>query len=306
MGCSNSPNVKSNNQTNQNNTLKNEFPNLEPIEEIIDFSEPFKELNYSTSNILFLKDGKIMLANRAEIHIFYNLNFENPYVIKVFRDYIQCFIELSNGYIAVCSNDNSLKILEIGERTYKIISEIVWMNQLWSLAERPNFGHDIVVGDVKGLFFYFQKTTTGYVCGEKLALQNSTILNILSLTASLLMMVYMNYGIIFFNCSTYETVATINHQYFNPFKRAIKKISNHELLIGAEYSIILVDYKTFEKIKEFDSNSTYSINRLNKEYLLCSSEDGYIESYKMEKTENDELDLSFQKKLKFIQVALLE
>lgn len=70
MGCSNSPNVKSNNQTNQNNTLKNEFPNLEPIEEIIDFSEPFKELNYSTSNILFLKDGKIMLANRAEIHIF--------------------------------------------------------------------------------------------------------------------------------------------------------------------------------------------------------------------------------------------
>ncbi len=165
MGCSNSPNVISNNQinstmTNQNNTLKNEFPNLEPIEEIIDFSEPFKELNYSTSNILFLKDGKIMLANRAEIHIFYNLNFENPYVIKVFRDYIQCFIELSNGYIAVCSNDNSLKILEIGERTYKIISEMVWMNQLWSLAERPNFGHDIVVGDVKGLFFYFQKTTT--------------------------------------------------------------------------------------------------------------------------------------------------
>ena len=111
MGCSNNPNV--NDQKNQmisKDKQKNETvpSNIKPntqvlvqktnygyLGELIDFSKPFKEINETTSNILFLKDQKVIFGDaKGVIHVYYDLNFENSYDIKEFTKYIQCIIEL--------------------------------------------------------------------------------------------------------------------------------------------------------------------------------------------------------------------
>ena len=132
MGCTNYPDAnKQNNQTVTENIQKKESiqavpsnikpntqvivqktvptdikPNYGYLGELIDFSKPFKEINETTSNILFLKDQKVIFCDgKGVIHVYYDLNFENSYDIKEFTKYIQCIIELSDGNIVAGTND---------------------------------------------------------------------------------------------------------------------------------------------------------------------------------------------------------
>ena len=150
MGCSNNPEIK--NQVKQNtpkyiqpntygltqnninpiaqNIIKREpkeevKPNYGPLGELIDFSKPFKEIKTTPCNFLFLKDKKVIFGdNQGIIHVYYDLNFDTSYDIKLFNKYIQCIIELSDGNIVACSNDNSTKVLKIGNQSFEIIKDI--------------------------------------------------------------------------------------------------------------------------------------------------------------------------------------
>ena len=63
------------------------------------------------------------------------------------------------------------------------------------------------------------------------------------------MIVYMSSGVYFFNFKSLKIIGYVPHQHFNPFKSSIQKINDHESLIGTEISIILIDYKNFQKKK---------------------------------------------------------
>ena len=207
MGCTNYPDAnKPTNQIVTENTKKNEVvqavpSNIKPISqaivqktvqrdiksnygylgELIDFSIPFKEINETTSNILFLKDQKVIFGDgKGIIHVYYDLNFENSYDIKEFTKYIQCIIELSDGNIVAGSNDCMAKVLKIGKETYEIIKEIKYPDQVWSISELGQTG-DFVLGNVNGVFQRLHKLNSDYVFQRKVQLKKSAVLNILGL-----------------------------------------------------------------------------------------------------------------------------
>ena len=326
MGCTNYPGT--NKQTNQivtENTKKNEVvqavpSNIKPISqaivqktvqrdikpnygylgELIDFSIPFKEINETTSNILFLKDQKVIFGDgKGIIHVYYDLNFENSYDIKEFTKYIQCIIELSDGNIVAGSNDCMAKVLKIGKETYEIIKEIKYPDQVWSISELGQTG-DFVLGNVNGVFQRLHKLNSDYVFQRKVQLKKSAVLNILGLSDSTAMIVYMSSGAYFFDFNSLKAIGYVPHQHFNPFKGSIQKINDHELLIGTETSIILIDYKNFQKIKEFNNDTTYVIYQLSEEYLLASYGEGFLQAYKMSRDINGQLELKFESRNKVI------
>ena len=72
------------------------------------------------------------------------------------------------------------------------------------------------------------------------------------------MIVYMSYGAYFYDFNINKTIGFVSNQHYNPFKCSIKKISDHELLIGSENTIDLIDYKNFKKIRTFENDTTYA------------------------------------------------
>ena len=103
----------------------------------------------------------------------------------------------------------------------------------------------------------------------------------------------MGYGAYFFDIKFQKTVGYVSHSHFNPFKHVIKKISQSELLIGAENSIVLIDFKNFKILKEFNNKETYSLCIFSDEYLLTSYGEGELATYKISRNENEQLELTF-------------
>ena len=108
------------------------------------------------------------------------------------------------------------------------------------------------------------------------------------------MIIYMNFGAIFLDLSKYRMIGKVSHNYFKPYKCSIQIISDHELLIGTENSIVLIDYINYTKLKEFGNNYSYSLYKLSDEYLLCNYGNGYLKTLKMIRDEDGKLDLKVE------------
>ena len=63
------------------------------------------------------------------------------------------------------------------------------------------------------------------------------------------------------------------------------------ILIGAEFSIFLIDYKKFQKIKEFKNDASYALFKLSEQYLLTSYGKGFLQIYKMSRDSKGQLEL---------------
>ena len=97
-----------------------------------------------------------------------------------------------------------------------------------------------------------------------------------------------------------ERVGFISHKFFSPFRCSILKISDHELLVGADFTIVLIDYKKFQKIKEFDNDNSYALFKLSDQYLLTSYGKGFLQIYKMSRDLNGQLELKNVNKKKIL------
>ena len=122
---------------------------------------------------------------------------------------------------------------------------------------------------------------------------DKSILNILDVSDSIVMLIYTSSGAYFFDFNTSENVGYVPHEYFNPFRCSILKISDHELLIGAEYSIFLIDYKKFQKIKEFENDASYALYKLSNQYLLTSYGEGLLQIFQMSRDNDGQLELNY-------------
>ena len=314
MGCSNKPEDKTQNTKNIEPKLDTEVqlikesssnakPNYGPLGEKYDFDKPFKQINKNTSNILFLRNNKIIFGdNEGIIHVYDDLTFENSFNFQIFSKYIQCMIELTDGNIAACSNDCTMKIFKIENNNIEILKECKSNCQIWSLAEIGKTS-DFYIGEVEGNFFGLVKRESEYLYTRIFQLKDATVLNIFDLSENvknIIMVVYMGDGAYFFDIKSQKVVGHISHRHFNPFKNVIQKISQSELLIGAENSIVLIDYKNFKILREFNNKETYSICKFSDEYLLTSYGEGELATYKMSRSENGQLELTFENKFKVI------
>ena len=147
MGCSNNPQDKTQNAKNIEPKLDTEVqltkessPNIKPnygfLGEKYDFSKPFKQIDKNTSNILFLRNNKIIFCdNQGFVHVYDDLTFENSFSVQLFSKYIQIMIELTNGNIAACLNDFTMKIFKLENNNIVIVKEIKSDCQLWAFAE---------------------------------------------------------------------------------------------------------------------------------------------------------------------------
>ena len=310
MGCSNHPDeIHQSNQNITKDTPQNQAPSTVHVEkekeindnsnypnivELVDFSQPLKKIEDATSNILITSDydpNIIYGDSKGVIHVFYDLDFRKEYEIKEFNNFIRCLIELGS-LIAACSNDCKVKMFSIGMCSYEIIKEIQDTAEIWTLCEIGGFGN-LVIGNVDGYFYRCINMGEDYEIQNRFKIKDKSILNILDVSESIAMLVYMSTGAYFFDFNTSETVGYVPHQYFNPFRCSILKISDHELLIGAEYTIVLIDYKKFQKIKEFDNDASYVIYKLSDQYLLTSYGEGFLQTYQMVRDSNGQLELKY-------------
>ena len=297
--------VQNNINPNTQNIIKRELieevkPNYGPLGELVDFSKPFKQIKTTACNFLFLKDKRVIFAdNQGIIYVYNDLNFENSYNIKLFDKYIQCIIELSDGNIVACSNDNSTRVLKIGNQSYEIIKDIKGKDQAWALDELGETT-DFVIGYVDGRVLRCHKMNNTYYFQKDVQIKDSSVLNILGLSKDTAMIVYMSYGAYFYDFNINKTIGFVSNQHYNPFKCSIKKISDNELLIGSENTIDLIDYKNFKKIRTFENDTTYAIYNLSDKYLLASYGKGYLQTYKMSRDINGQLELKYESRLKVI------
>ena len=319
MGCSNhsdethqsNPNITKEtpqNQTPSANIVKNETPqnktpsgdnvkndlSYENIGDLIDLSQPIKKIDDATSNILITDDyypNIIYGDSKGVIHVIYDLDFRKEYEIKEFNDMIRCIIQLSS-LIAACSNDCKVKLFSIGMCSYKIIKEIQDSAQIWTLCQIGEYT-DFVIGNVDGYFYRCKNRGEDYEIQKRFKIMDKSILNILDVSDSIVMLIYMSSGAYFFDFNTSENVGYVPHEYFNPFRCSILKISDHELLIGAEYSIFLIDYKKFQKIKEFENDASYALYKLSDQYLLTSYGEGLLQIFQMSRDNDGQLELNY-------------
>ena len=206
-------------------------------------------------------------------------------------------IELSDGSIASCSNDKYLKIFEIGNNNHKVLGEYKTDNQLWAIAKISG-SDNLIIGDNKGLIHFFNKSKKAYSPGKKILVYESTILNMVSISPNILLVTLFKYGVCFLEIKSFKIEAIFEHSLFNPFKCSIQIISEHELLIGSEDSIFVIDYKNYSILDVYSNERTYSLYKLSEECLLSSNGDGYILTYKMVRKENGDLILISQDKIK--------
>lgn len=267
---------------NQNKQITSKEPGkFDPFGEKIDLSNPFKELNLLSKRILFLKSGKILLSDsEGDFYLYNDLNFENPYIAQIFDDYPQDMVELSDGSIAACSNDKTLKLFSFQNNTHKILINCQCNDQLWSLTTIKGTDN-LVFGDLRGNLFFYLKSKDGYSPAKKIQIAQGTVLNLLSLSENILFVVIMGLGIYFLDINTFSIIKCIKHAYFNPFKDSIQIISDHELVIGAEEHVFLIDYKNYKTLKYFVNDNSYSICKYSEDCLLCNYRDGFIKTYKM-------------------------
>ena len=225
-------------------------------------------------------------------YIFNNINFDNPYIIKIFDAYPQDMLELDDGSIVSCSNDKSMKIFKIGNNNHEILLEYNAKEQLWAIVKLPE-KEELIIGDTSGCLHFFNKAQNGYEPGKKKVIQKATILNLFPISENILMIILMSYGAFFLDLPNDKIVGKVEHEYFVPFKSSIVKISNHELLIAAEYSIILIDYINYKKLKHFKNEFSYFLYKFSEKYLLSNSKEGLIATYEMIRDEDGELNLKF-------------
>ena len=126
---------------------------------------------------------------------------------------------------------------------------------------------------------------------KRFKMADQAILNILDVSDSVAMITYSYHGAYFFDFNNSETVGFVPHKLFCPFRCSILKISDHELLIGAEYTIVLIDYKKYQKIKEFDNDASYALYKLSDKYLLTSYGNGFLQTHEMSRDKNGQLEL---------------
>ena len=290
-------NEKKNNIIKEEKDIKNEnkynpFGN-NPLVNKVKYDSKHKYFNYLTSKVLFLKDGKAMFCDSYGYFYFFNdINFDNPYIIKIFDSYPQDMLELNDGSIVSCSNDKSMKIFKIGNNNHEIILEYNAKDQLWAIAKLPE-KEVLIIGDTSGCLHFFNKTQNGYEPGNKKVIQKATILNLFPISNNILMIILMSYGAFFLDLSNDKIVGKVEHQYFVPFKNSIVKISDKELFIGAEYSIILIDYINYKKLKHFKNDFSYFLYKFSEKYLLSNLKEGSIATYEMIRDEYGDLSLKF-------------
>ena len=268
---------------------------------MIDFSQPFKKIDDATSNILITHDydpNIIYGDSKGIIHVFYGLDFRKEYEIKEFNNFIRCIIEVSS-LIAASSNDCKVKLFSLHMCSYEIIKEIQDSAEIWTLCEIGGFW-SFVIGNVEGYFYRCKNKGEDYEIQQNFKIMDKAILNILDVSDFIVMLIYMSSGAYFFDFNTLETVGYVPHEYFNAFRCSILKISDHELLIGAEYTIVLIDYKKFQKIKKFDNDASYALYKLSDQFLLTSYGDGFLQTYQMLRDKEGQLELKYVNKNKIM------
>ena len=266
------------------------FQNYQNIGEMIDLSKPFKKIDDATSNILITDNNDIIHGDsKGVIHVYYGLDFNKEYKFKEFNNIIRCIIQIGTRIAASC-NDFKVKVFRLRPYSYEVIKEIQDNEQVWTIGKLGK-ENSLVIGNRVGYFYKCENMGNDYEKQKRFKMEDQAILNILDVSDSIAMITYMRHGAYFFDFNTSETVGFVPHKLFCPFRCSILKISDHELLIGAEYTIVLIDYKKYQKIKEFDNDASYALYKLSDKYLLTSYGNGFLQTHEMSRDKNGQLEL---------------
>ena len=278
MGCSNTATTEINiKQEEKELTSFNVDPN-NPV-----FIEKRKILC-----ILTTSDGKILMGTRdGKIIVYKTWKCDEKYELNIFGNSVQAIIELPNKYLAGCSNDKTVKIFNIKNDQAEIIKTFECLGQVWAMINYINGG--IIYGDIIGEFKHIEYKNRNYEIEYSSLVHQKNILNLIYLYDKVIGIVYLGEGLVFYDLEQEDELGTLEICYPCPPNLSVLKISDHELLLGGELKVNVVDYKERKLVNLIDIRTCYCFYQLSKNILLINEGEGNLRTYQISRDNKGDL-----------------
>ena len=266
-------------------------------------------INNKISHLLLLKDGRIAfcLDNNKTFYIF---DLEGKYSnIRGHSSQVNYLLQLSNGVIVSCSNDQSIKFWDISDNSYKCINSIdnAHYDSIKMLCLLSN---NRVASCSSDSFIKIWSTEEPYNFLYSLNGHHDTVYSILQLTnIDILISLSKDKSIRKWNTKSYQCESILKLQYDTITLRKkdmlqykkIKELNNTFVMLIGKYSLSLMNVLTLtiNLIIYNDTIDCYNSFILKNGNILCGCKRGILNIYdiltntvKQFDTKNDELSIT--------------
>ena len=266
-------------------------------------------INNKISHLLLLKDGRIAfcLDNNKTFYIF---DLEGKYSnIRGHSSQVNYLLQLSNGVIVSCSNDQSIKFWDISDNSYKCINSIdnAHYDSIKMLCLLSN---NRVASCSSDSFIKIWSTEEPYNFLYSLNGHHDTVYSILQLTnIDILISLSEDKSIRKWNTKSYQCESILKLQYDTITLRKkdmlqykkIKELNNTFVMLIGKYSLSLMNVLTLtiNLIIYNDTIDCYNSFILKNGNILCGCKRGILNIYdiltntvKQFDTKNDELSIT--------------
>ena len=264
-----------------NNNLDNNFN--------IKLKEPLHKFNYHTSWVncgTILKDGRFVTGSHDNSIIIYNNKTYKPdLTIKEHSSTVTCLTQLSSGVLASCSYDKTIKLYEINGNEYKIIQTLNHHTKsVYGLIELTN-KKLVSYSEDSSIIFYF-KDGNQYIKDYHFNVSGYAYKMIQTKENEICFAGYDSknsyYYLCFYDLQERKIINKIDKI---DWIGCFTMISKDLLLAGNSDKISVINvnsHNIIRTINSSDSNSIYTICKINENQLLTGDNNHKIKQWKIE------------------------
>lgn len=265
-------NEKEKETKNENDDFKGKFENLTNTKTIPAHTSYI-------SNIITLQNNKIGISSLDHyIKIFNKDTFEQEISIKE-NNCVDWLEQVKDGTLISCPRDNTIRLYEINDKSYKTINVIKENSSAWKMKELEN-GKLISSMSNKDIKVWIKKNNT-LECeftipngGESYDILEIRKNEVVALSGT---------NINFYDLNKRDKIYSISGLesfYLNPGLKFCK--ANDELLlVCGTNNIFLVDIKSYQIISKIECNYVVTLFKISKDFILSGQGNGDIKQWQI-------------------------
>ena len=239
------------------------------------FNNNFKTFpNYiqSIKFLLKLNDGRLACSGNKILNIYHKNSFELQIEIKEHSNYINSFTQLNDGKIITCSNDKTMKIIElINEEKYKVIQILNHHSPIFKIIEIKN-NELISISEDGVMKVWILNNNKLFENILNIKCQKWSYCNILKLNKKEFVTLNINGKFLkFWNSNNYTFINMINNIQSTSTLNSMCLLNDNLLCIGGIKKFYLIQISNHQLIKIIlGINRVYSIKKCLDNLFLCS------------------------------------
>ena len=266
--------------SNNNNNLYDNFN--------INLKNPIHKLNFhinSVNCLAVLNDGRLVSGSDDKNIIIYNkMTYKPDVIIKEHKSHVHYITQLSEGILASCSYDKTIKLFIIKGNKYKTLQTLNYhSNSIYKVLELKN-KYLVSCSEDKSIIFYF-KDNSKYKLDYKKIINGScrTITQTKENEISYLENFNNNYNIYFFDLNERKIKSSISNINSTGSLGSFNMITKDLLVIGGKNNISIININEYKLIRiiEVTNSSIYGFCMLNENIFLTGDNNGKIRQYKV-------------------------